>query len=358
MVCALPILSFIGSMAALYGGGLVAWFYGGMGPAIYIARLHESVSDTHFEVGIIKAPFMALVIGIVACSEGLRVKGSAESLGKQTTTSVVKSIFLVSCSTGCLRYSSHRSECRMQDVGRQFAIRVRDLVVGFRSHVVIDHLALDVCRGEILGLVGASGGGKSVLMRTIIGLIPRQEGEIEVMGAPIGGNLHGRTRTACPRTRQSRNELFRLPCALPRRRGRAMHLVPHSRRHRMRTSTGAPLARATAVTPFHQSLTSQNCMACHTDHSNPALTPRSRPAFSHGLLNTAIRENCTSCHAAPATLFIAARQPNAPSVIARIAGSQPHSITQNSSCWTEIIRRLHHLPYDRRSSAIHLLRLP
>jgi phospholipid/cholesterol/gamma-HCH transport system permease protein len=95
LVCALPILSFIGSTAALYGGGLVAWFYGGMGPAIFIARLHEAVSVTHFEVGIIKAPFMALVIGIVACSEGLRVKGSAESLGKQTTTSVVKSIFLV-----------------------------------------------------------------------------------------------------------------------------------------------------------------------------------------------------------------------------------------------------------------------
>jgi phospholipid/cholesterol/gamma-HCH transport system permease protein len=95
LVCALPILTFIGSVAALYGGGLVAWFYGGMGPAIFIARLHEAVSVTHFEVGIIKAPFMALVIGIVACSEGLRVKGSAESLGKQTTTSVVKSIFLV-----------------------------------------------------------------------------------------------------------------------------------------------------------------------------------------------------------------------------------------------------------------------
>jgi phospholipid/cholesterol/gamma-HCH transport system permease protein len=95
LVCALPILAFIGSMAALYGGGLVAWFYGGMGPAIFMARLHDAVSVTHFEVGIIKAPFMALVIGIVACSEGLRVKGSAESLGKQTTTSVVKSIFLV-----------------------------------------------------------------------------------------------------------------------------------------------------------------------------------------------------------------------------------------------------------------------
>jgi phospholipid/cholesterol/gamma-HCH transport system permease protein len=95
LVCALPILTFIGSIAALYGGGLVAWFYGGMGPAIFIARLHDAVSVTSFEVGMIKAPFMALVIGIVACSEGLRVKGSAESLGKQTTTSVVKSIFLV-----------------------------------------------------------------------------------------------------------------------------------------------------------------------------------------------------------------------------------------------------------------------
>jgi phospholipid/cholesterol/gamma-HCH transport system permease protein len=95
LICALPILTFIGSMAALYGGGLVAWFYGGMGPAIFIARLHDAVSVTSFDVGMIKAPFMALVIGIVACSEGLQVKGSAESLGKQTTTSVVKSIFLV-----------------------------------------------------------------------------------------------------------------------------------------------------------------------------------------------------------------------------------------------------------------------
>jgi phospholipid/cholesterol/gamma-HCH transport system permease protein len=95
LVIALPILTFIGSMAALYGGALVAWFYGDMSPAIFIARLREAVSIDHFQVGMIKAPFMALVIGVVACSEGLRVKGSAESLGLQTTTSVVKSIFLV-----------------------------------------------------------------------------------------------------------------------------------------------------------------------------------------------------------------------------------------------------------------------
>jgi phospholipid/cholesterol/gamma-HCH transport system ATP-binding protein len=76
----------------------------------------------------------------------------------------------------------------MQEVVPQFAIRVKDLVVGFGERIVIDHLSLDVRRGEILGLVGASGGGKTVLMRTIIGLIPRRSGEIEVMGMENGRN--------------------------------------------------------------------------------------------------------------------------------------------------------------------------
>jgi phospholipid/cholesterol/gamma-HCH transport system permease protein len=95
LVGALPILAFIGAISGLFGGGLVAWLYGGMSPPIFIARLHDAVSISHFEVGLLKAPFMALAIGIVACSEGLRVAGSAESLGAQTTISVVKSIFLV-----------------------------------------------------------------------------------------------------------------------------------------------------------------------------------------------------------------------------------------------------------------------
>jgi len=75
----------------------------------------------------------------------------------------------------------------MDESQEQFAIRVRDLVVGFGRQTVLDHLSLDVRKGEILGLVGASGGGKSVLMRTIIGLIPRRSGAIEVMGHEIGG---------------------------------------------------------------------------------------------------------------------------------------------------------------------------
>jgi phospholipid/cholesterol/gamma-HCH transport system ATP-binding protein len=87
----------------------------------------------------------------------------------------------------------------MPEVTPQFAIRVKELVVGFGRHVVIDQLSLDVRRGEILGLVGASGGGKSVLMRTIIGLIPRQSGEIEVMGTAIGGSHDRVTQSAAGR---------------------------------------------------------------------------------------------------------------------------------------------------------------
>jgi phospholipid/cholesterol/gamma-HCH transport system permease protein len=94
LVIAVPALTFIGSISALAGGGAVAWAYAGMSPPIYIARLAEAVSLENFEVGMVKAPFMALVIGIVASVEGLRVEGSTESLGLRTTTSVVKSIFL------------------------------------------------------------------------------------------------------------------------------------------------------------------------------------------------------------------------------------------------------------------------
>ncbi len=95
LIIGVPILTFLGSMAALYGGGLVCWLYGGIDPDIFLSRLKESIALNTFQVGMIKAPFMALTIGAVACVEGMAVKGSAESLGRQTTASVVESIFLV-----------------------------------------------------------------------------------------------------------------------------------------------------------------------------------------------------------------------------------------------------------------------
>src|SRR6186997_1518398 len=71
----------------------------------------------------------------------------------------------------------------MPDSSQTPAISVRDLTVGFGKKNVLDGLSLDVRRGEVLGLVGAAAGGKSVLLRTIIGLIPPREGRIAIMGA-------------------------------------------------------------------------------------------------------------------------------------------------------------------------------
>src|SRR3954463_1563303 len=64
-------------------------------------------------------------------------------------------------------------------------IRVRDISVQFGTTKVLDKLNLDVKRGEILGFVGPSGAGQSVLTRTIIGLIPRVSGRIEVFGIDL-----------------------------------------------------------------------------------------------------------------------------------------------------------------------------
>ncbi len=64
-------------------------------------------------------------------------------------------------------------------------MRVSGLVVGFGDTTVLDHLSLNLRRGEVLGLVGGSGSGKSVLLRTIIGLIPKRAGTVEVFGVDL-----------------------------------------------------------------------------------------------------------------------------------------------------------------------------
>jgi phospholipid/cholesterol/gamma-HCH transport system permease protein len=95
LVISVPALTFISMIAALCGAGVVACTYGEISPAIYVTRLREAFSHIDFQVGMIKAPVMALVIGTVAAVEGSKVEGSAASLGQRTTASVVKSIFFV-----------------------------------------------------------------------------------------------------------------------------------------------------------------------------------------------------------------------------------------------------------------------
>jgi phospholipid/cholesterol/gamma-HCH transport system permease protein len=95
LLIGLPLLTFLSAMAALFGGGLTAWIYGDVSPDVFLSRLQGSVTLATFLAGLIKAPFMALVIGVIASIEGLAVEGSAESLGRHVTASVVKAIFMV-----------------------------------------------------------------------------------------------------------------------------------------------------------------------------------------------------------------------------------------------------------------------
>jgi phospholipid/cholesterol/gamma-HCH transport system permease protein len=95
LILAMPMLTIVADVAALAGAGLVAWIYIDLPPRSFIPYLRSAIDVHTFLVGLIKAPFMALVIGMIACLEGMQVAGSAESLGRQTTASVVKAIFMV-----------------------------------------------------------------------------------------------------------------------------------------------------------------------------------------------------------------------------------------------------------------------
>ncbi len=82
----LPALGFIADMSGLIGGALMSWIELGVSPAVFQSRLLSNTDVWHFGVGMIKAPFFALIIGIIGCYEGLQVEGNAESLGRLTST--------------------------------------------------------------------------------------------------------------------------------------------------------------------------------------------------------------------------------------------------------------------------------
>jgi len=95
LVIVMPLLSFMAALATLLGAMLTLWFYVDVTPVAFVERLQAAVDLSSLLSGLIKAPFMALIIGLIACAEGMAVRGSAESLGTHTTASVVKSIFMV-----------------------------------------------------------------------------------------------------------------------------------------------------------------------------------------------------------------------------------------------------------------------
>ncbi|PRD41552.1 organic solvent ABC transporter permease [Phyllobacterium phragmitis] len=95
LVIVLPLLTIIADLASLAGAGFVVWTYSGISPDAFLVRLRDAIDISTYLAGLIKAPFMAMIIGIMASVEGMKVGGSAESLGRRVTASVVKSIFVV-----------------------------------------------------------------------------------------------------------------------------------------------------------------------------------------------------------------------------------------------------------------------
>ncbi|MBL4838657.1 MAG: ABC transporter permease, partial [Kordiimonadaceae bacterium] len=95
LMISLPLLTFFADIVGIAGGVVMAWAYLDITPGNFIVYFRDVVSFEHYMVGIIKAPFFAAVISSCGCYQGLRVEGSAASLGERTTRSVVQSIFLV-----------------------------------------------------------------------------------------------------------------------------------------------------------------------------------------------------------------------------------------------------------------------
>jgi len=95
LILTLPLLGFVADMAGLIGGAAMSWISLGVSPGMFMARLQYAADGWQFAAGLLKAPFFALIIGLIGCYEGLMVEGNAESLGRNTSKSVVLAIFLV-----------------------------------------------------------------------------------------------------------------------------------------------------------------------------------------------------------------------------------------------------------------------
>lgn len=95
LVVSLPLLSILAVLSGIFGGAVVCALALDISPTMYFSRIHDMLELKHFWVGLSKAPVFAVMIALIGCLEGFKVSGSAESVGRHTTSSVVQSIFVV-----------------------------------------------------------------------------------------------------------------------------------------------------------------------------------------------------------------------------------------------------------------------
>ena len=95
LVITLPLLTFFSDVMGLFGGAMISRFLLDVAPLQYVDRVRHAVDASDLFVGLFKAPIFGFLIAVIGCMHGLRVRGSAESVGGETTRAVVKAIFVV-----------------------------------------------------------------------------------------------------------------------------------------------------------------------------------------------------------------------------------------------------------------------
>jgi phospholipid/cholesterol/gamma-HCH transport system permease protein len=95
LLLTIPLLTFVATLAGLFGGLVVVWTALSLGPTFFLQRIVDNVGAVHFWVGMSKAPVMAMVIAGIGCRQGLEVGGDVESLGRRVTAAVVHAIFAI-----------------------------------------------------------------------------------------------------------------------------------------------------------------------------------------------------------------------------------------------------------------------
>lgn len=95
LLLTIPLLTFVATLAGLFGGLLVTWIVLDLGPTFFLQRIVDNVGATHFWIGLSKAPVMAMAIAGIGCRQGMEVGGDVESLGRRVTAAVVHAIFAI-----------------------------------------------------------------------------------------------------------------------------------------------------------------------------------------------------------------------------------------------------------------------
>ena len=127
-----------------------------MTPRAYVLATMDAITVSHFVGGLVKSPFLALAIGLIACGQGLATQGGAAAVGARTTTAVVLAIFGVIV-INALFTLFLRGDGRLIMPPSRPHIIVEDLRIGWGTRVLMEHVSFEVERGTTLAILGGSG---------------------------------------------------------------------------------------------------------------------------------------------------------------------------------------------------------